>query len=210
MNQLTQEEADILLDKYVKLRKKYKKAKTLEIKREFEQFQEFCAKKFDYLVEARVQAYKKFANYEDLRQDGRVALLFALNSYEPKKGNFFWWANQYIKTKVSREANRHSAMKIPIKHAKHMQPYKVSGFPTMIDASPNALDQIESDEIKQKFWEAVEKLPSDQKKILELNGIKSYSISQISKLLNISRPHCIKLLNEAKKNLKNNIENFYV
>jgi RNA polymerase sigma factor (sigma-70 family) len=198
-----------LLEKLVILRRKCAKSKrNTKIQKEFEQVQSLCAKELDYLVETRTRKYKSFANYDDLRQDGRLALYLALQSYEPEKGDFFWWANKYIKTKISREANRHSTIKIPLKHTKYVTPYKVSQLPIIVDKGPGALESITSHEVNTLIRNAVSKLPDDQRKIIELHyemgkfQKESHSIGKICDQLNISRMNCVKLLNEAKKTLK--------
>jgi RNA polymerase sigma factor (sigma-70 family) len=199
-----------LLGKFVELRDKCKKSRNKKLHAEFQKYRELCSSKFDYLIESRTRRYRAFSNYDDLRQDGRLALMLALNSYEPSKGDFYWWANQYIKTKICREANRHSSFQIPIKHTKEIQPYKVSQMPVIIDCDPDALSNAESVEIKSMVHEAIDKLPEDQKKIIqlyyEMDGFRQRSIGKMCEELNISRMSCIKLLNEAKESLKNNLE----
>ena len=200
-----------LLEKLVVLRNKCKKSKNKKLHDEFAHVQSECLKVFDYLVESRTRRYKGFSNYEDLLQDGRLVLYRALQTYKPEKGNFYWWSNKYIKTKISREANRHSTIKVPLKHAKLVQPYKVSQLPIIIDGEISALDHIAKDEAVTLIRSAVEKLPEDQRKVItlhyELGGASDnrrdlYSIGKICDRLNISRMSCIKLLAEAKKTLK--------
>lgn len=210
MNRETkQERINNLLDRLVALRRKCAKSRSVKLKREFEQVQEQCAVELDYLVEARTRKYKGFSNYDDLRQDGRLALYLALQSYEPEKGNFFWWANKYIKTKISREANRHSTIKIPLKHTKHVTPYKVSQLPVIVDNDPNALENISKTEVDTMIRTAVSRLPDDQRRVIELhyemNGsrrVESQSIGKICNALSITRANCVNLLNQAKENLR--------
>lgn len=203
---ISKQEAKELLDKFVILREKIKTSKSKKVRAEYEACQTVCVNKFDYLIISKLRRYKQFPNYEDLHQDARIALIFALNSYKPGSSNFFWWANQYIKTKISREANRHSTIKIPMKKARELKPYKVSELPLQIDESPDVIEIIESKQIKNKVKKAISLLPEDQRNIIERNGIKLHSISKISKDLQISRGICIKLLNQAKQNLKENLE----
>ena len=198
-----------LLGKLVHLRRKYAKSKSIKVKRELDQIQELCTKELDYLVEARTRRYRSFANYDDLYQDGRLALYMALQSYEPEKGDFYWWANKYIKTKISREANRHSTIKIPLKHTKYMLPHKVSQMPIIIDSEPSALEHITKAEVGQNVREAISKLPNDQRKVIELHyeiGCKQNtntgSIMKICSSLKISRANCVKLLEDARNNIK--------
>jgi RNA polymerase sigma factor (sigma-70 family) len=198
------------------LRRKCAKSRSTKLHREFGQIQEQCAKELDYLVEARTRKYKGFSNYDDLRQDGRLALYLALQSYEPEKGDFYWWANKYIKTKISREANRHSTIKIPLKHTKYITPYKVSQLPVIVDKEPNALESMAKGEIDTLIRDAVSKLPDDQRKVIELhyemsdgNRRDSHSIGKICDRLHITRVNCQKLLNEAKKTLKQELVDLY-
>lgn len=210
-NEIKQNRIAELLSDMVVLRQKCVKSKSVSLKRQLEDIQSECTKELEYLVEARTRRYKGFSNYDDLRQDGRIALYRALQTYKPEKGDFFWWANKYIKTKISREANRHSTIKVPLKHAKLVQPYKVSQLPIIIDGDISALECIAKDEAVTLVRSAVEKLPEDQRKVITLhyelsggpdNRRDLYSIGKICDRLNISRMSCIKLLTEAKKTLK--------
>lgn len=202
-----EERINWLLDKLVFLREKCKKTKSIKLKKEFEIIKKECVSELDYLVETRTLKYKGFANYDDLCQDGRLALCMALNTYDPKKGNIYAWAHRYIKTKVKREANRHSVMKIPIKHTKTITPYKVSQLPVIVDNDPSVLDSISDDETVEIVRSAVKKLPDDQRRVIELHfEIKGRrepnTIGDICDTLGIKRVYCLKLLSEAKKTLK--------
>jgi RNA polymerase sigma factor (sigma-70 family) len=200
------EEINSLLHKLIALRKKSIKSK--KFRKEFENLQNICAEKLDYLVEERTRRYKSFVNYEDLYQDGRLALHLALQSYNPDKGDFFWWANKYIKTKISREANRHSTIKIPIKKIKFATPYKVSQMPIVIDKDISAFETFQEQEKYEFVRLAIQKLPHEQRRVIELHyeigndKQGNNTIGQICKIMKISRMSCAKLLTEAKSNLK--------
>lgn len=209
------ERIEDLLTRLVNLRRKCAKSRSVKAHRELEAITQKAAKELDYLVEARTRKYRRFSNYDDLCQDGRLALYLALQSYEPEKGDFYWWANQYIKTKVSREANRHSTIKIPLKHTKHVTPYKVSQLPVIVDNDPDALENIQKEEADSRIRTAVSKLPDDQRKVIELhyemtgNKRESHSIGKICDKLNITRLNCTKLLNEARNTLKQELADLY-
>lgn len=194
---------DEIVKKFCEFRNKSLERKNSKYRSEYLYYRELCLKEFDYLVKRLAQKYKQFSNYEDLYQEGRMALLAALNSYNYDKGDFNWWANKYIKTKLSREANKHSTIKIPIKKTINMQPYKVSQIPVIIDTTPSALDEMIKKEIKDEIILALNKLPEKHRTVIELSGIKSHSVTQISKELNIPKKDCLKILNEAKESLKN-------
>jgi len=92
-----------------------------------------------------------------------------------------------------------------------MQPHKVSTFPVIVDSNKNPHESAEDVEIKKAIMGAIELLPEMQKKVIlmsyELVGNRSYTISKISTELKISRPATIKILNEAKENLKLTLSN---
>lgn len=210
MNQKEKEEAETLLHKMLEVRDRCRISKSKKLHAKHKLLQQKCVQKYDFLVEIKTRKYRSFSNYDDLKQDGRLALILAMGTYDKDKGDFIWWANQYIKTKVCREANRHSTIKIPMKHAKNVQPYKVSQLPIIIDGDPNALQSIEGDEVKDRVQMAVDRLPTQQARIIKLyyefNGLRPHSISKICQEMEISRVNCIKLLNEAKQNLKQELE----
>ncbi|MCK9567822.1 sigma-70 family RNA polymerase sigma factor [Candidatus Pacearchaeota archaeon] len=208
----------MLLEKLVTLREKYKLKQNKKNQLEYKKVESDCIMMFSHIVDSRTKKYRGFANYEDLCQDGKIALCRALQTYNPNKGDFYWWCNKYIKTKISREANRHSTIKIPLKHAKLVQPYKVSQLPIIIDGEPSALDRIANDEAVILIRSAVEKLPEDQRRVITLhyelgggsdNRRDLYSIGKICDRLNISRMSCIKLLTEAKKTLRRELVDLF-
>lgn len=202
-----------LLARLVDLRRKCALSNDKSTRREFELVQAECAKELDYLVEGRARRYRGFSNYDDLCQDGRLALYLALQSYEPEKGDFYWWANKYIKTKISREANRHSTIKIPLKHTKTVLPYKVSQLPVIVDGNPSACESMEKDQTSSIVRSAVGKLPEDQRRVVELHyemaghghRKEEYSIGKICDKLNITRLSCVRLLNKAQEALRQDL-----
>lgn len=216
MNKETKaERLNDLLTKLVHLRRKCAKSKSAKVHREFEAITQKATQELDYLVKAKTRRYRGFSNYDDLCQDGRLALYLALQSYDPEKGDFYLWANKYIKTKISREANKHSTIKIPLKHTKQVLPYKVSQLPVIVDNDPNALENIQKDEVDNMIRMAVKKLPDDQRMVIELhyemtgNKRDCSSIGKICDRLNITRLSCTRLLEEARKNLKQELSDLY-
>lgn len=212
MPNVTDKEADELLEKYVYLREKCKTSKSKKIHLQYKEQMNICSRKFDYIVQNRAKRYKSFPNYDDLVQDGRLALMLALESYQLKKGSWFWWANQYVKTKLSREANKHSAMKIPIKHAKKLTPFKVTIMPGIIaDDKPNAIETIQNSEMSSAISSALYSLPQTQRIAIEMyyeiNSSDKHTIKSISERLSISVFDCKKLINEAKNSIRHYLEN---
>jgi RNA polymerase sigma factor (sigma-70 family) len=200
-------DVNIYLKKLVNIREQLKenpKDKSLRLK--YKKMQEECIIMLEYLVDWRTKRYKQFPNYEDLYQEGRCALLMAMSSYNPDRGDFIWWANKYVKTKISREANKHSTIKIPLKKAGKEPPYKVISMPVFFDETPSAIDNLTNREVNQSVHTAINKLPIEQQQIIIMYfGVhetdRSKSIGAICNKLNISRQNAIKLLQDAKINL---------
>jgi RNA polymerase sigma factor (sigma-70 family) len=201
-----QEEINNIACEFIRLKNKAQKSKSRRVKQKFEKYKNFAAERLTHLVTIKANRYKKFTNYIDLMQDGFEALMLALRTYDPKKGDFSWWARKYIDTRISRAANAHSTIRFPIKKAKETQPYKTNTIPVIVDMNKNPSESVEKNEISKFVMEAIDKLPEAQKRIIliayEFDNKISSSMTSISKELEISRPTCIKLLEEAKHNLK--------
>lgn len=205
-------EINEIVSKLVSLRRQCSKSKNPKAEKELRKIQGVLISKLEYLIDLRTRRYKGFSNYEDLKQDAKLSLHLALHSYEPEKGDFFWWANKYIKTKVSREANRHSTIKIPLKYTKDVHPYKVFQFPVMIDESLSAIESISQHEKEYIIKKAIDKLPEQHKNAISLyyelgNKINCSSVDKICCALSISRISCMKLLQEATEQLKQELSN---
>ena len=121
-NQPNKEQADQLLSEYFVLRDLYKSDSSY--KKKFIDKQNECLETFDYMVKNKIKRYLNYVNYEDLYQDGKFALFSAMDSYELGRGSFFWWANHFIGTYVSRRANKHSTVKISMKKSKDIHPIR--------------------------------------------------------------------------------------
>jgi RNA polymerase sigma factor (sigma-70 family) len=143
------------------------------------------------MVLIHTRKYIKFPNYEDLQQEGRIAILSAMKSYVVGKGMFFHWAHQYIKTKIARTANKHSDVNYPMKEfgGEDFQPIKLlpvengrqgegalyhSGMHDHKQVMPEGLverrtpvDYLLHDEIRLILVDALASLPIDDQNLLE-------------------------------------------
>jgi RNA polymerase sigma factor (sigma-70 family) len=209
VNHLTQQEIDDLANEYIRLKNKAEKSKSFKSQNDFINYQNYCMKKLEPLVTMRTNKYKKYSNYPDLNQDGFEALVQALKTFDASKGNFVGWAHQYIATRISRSANAHTTIRYPLKKAKMLQPYKTSSMPIMVDLR-DPQQNIEIYEKRIKVMEAIDNLPEVHKKAImmkhEFSRNENSSISKISEQLKISRPMCMKILQEAESILRNNLK----
>lgn len=203
---LSKDDAQKLMQTFISLRNKVKETNSKEAHNEFLLFERHCIEKFKYLVFMRTSKYKGFANYDDLNQDGLEALVKAMKNYDPKKGIFFYWAHQYIDTRIARNANQHTAIRFPLKFAKVNKPYRESKLPVLVDGRMSSEFSFENKEMNNLLYSAVNNLSRQQKRIVKLlYGIdqkEPLSINKISRKLKISRIKCIQTLHQAMEILK--------
>lgn len=203
------EETNKIAERYLFLKRKADSGKKKDLD-DFKIYQNYCAKKLSYLINNKTSRYKKFSNYQDLQQDGFEALIHAFETYDPNKGDFTWWASKYIGTRISRSANCHSTIKIPLKKARKLPPFKDSKIPNIIDEKNIPDLGVEVAQTNYILMSAIEELPEQHKKALllhyDFSGNNKSSISSLSRELMVSRPVCIKILSEATEKLKEKLQ----
>jgi RNA polymerase sigma factor (sigma-70 family) len=203
------EEAQELMITFIQLRDASNKTKAERDIEVFRNHENLCIEKFSYLVSMRTRRYRSFPNYEDLNQEGFEMLLRAMNNYNPKKGNFFWWAHKYIDTRIARSANTHTVIRYPLKFARIHTPHRETKLPIMSE-NKNIPDKLtEHAEVANIIQDAMGELNNEQKQVVQLafgfNGDKPMSVSGICRKLNVSRFHCMKIIDNALGVLKQNI-----
>lgn len=206
---LTEKEAQDLIEKLVDLRLRVKDSLDSQLRSELRKHEQICISKFKYLVTMKTGRYKTFSNYEDLNQEGFEALLKAMKTYNSKKGSFFSWAHHYIGTRISRSANLHTTIRYPLRVAKETAPHKEAIMPTIIEEKYCPDKELETMQTNFAIQNAFCQLNDVQKEIINLayglEGDKPMSVNKICKKLNISRLHCIKIMNTALSSMKEHI-----
>lgn len=207
----SQEELENMAIEYLDLNEKISSSKNKSNILNYKNKQQNIIKNLKCLVDIRSYKYKKFSNFQDLEQEGFEALIMALNTFKPNKSSFTWWADKYISTRLSRAANAHSTVRVPIKHAREQKPLKASSIPIMIDES-DGYSALESKDLEKKMIEAVNQLPEINKKIITmlygLNGIRQYNITQLCEKFSLNKSESTKIVNESKKKLKSILQNY--
>lgn len=200
-----EQEANDIAFKYINLKSQVEKNNSIKDKIELKKHEQLCVDKFKYIIDKRSFKYKQFSNYLDLRQDGFEALFLAMKSYNYNKGNFSWWADKYIATRISRSANAHSTIRIPIKKAKNIKPWKV------IDLPDNQTEEItqcdyESKQTNHNINIAVSKLNNQQqiiiKSIYGLYGFEPSTITKTAKQMNLPKKKVAEIFEQAKNQLQ--------
>jgi len=203
---ITEQEAQQLMVKLIKLRNKAQETNRDKDISLYKSHEQLCIDKFKHLITIRASRYKGFANYEDLVQEGYESLLRAMKNYDPKKGSWFYWAHKYIDTKIARMANAHTVIRYPIKFARQIVPHRESELPVMIEQQMCPERQQELNELSHLMEVALTTLPTEQQQIVGLyygfEGDRALSVSAICKQLDISRKHCLELLEGALTTLR--------
>lgn len=188
---LNTEDGQKMMVELCKLKKKAGKTREKNDQKLYEQQLSYCMVQFDYLVKMHTGKYKKFSNYQDLMQEGRVSLLSAMNTFDPRKGSFFSWAHHYITTRISRSANLHSTIRYPLKIAAEIPPHKETFMPTQIEEHFCPDKELESMQSVEQVHAAFACLNKEQKDVLSLAfGIGTanpISANQACKKLNMTK-----------------------
>lgn len=208
MAQMTQQEIDQLALNYINAAALIPNSSFKE-KKELKKIQNECIKKLGFLVTSKLYKYKKFSNYEDLQQEGYEALLMALATFKDQKSSFSWWGTKYIATRISRAANKHSTIKVPIKHAAEQKPLKATEIPVIEDSTTPDKDLIFK-EIYSEISTEIDKLKYKDKQIAQMfygvDGITQHTITTISEELKISRSSVAKTVSNLQKKFRSIIE----
>jgi DNA-directed RNA polymerase specialized sigma subunit len=207
----TQEQLEQMAIDYLDIQDNIKKTQNSSELRKFKSQQEQIIKNLKCLVNIRSFKYKKFSNFPDLEQEGLEALVMALNTFKPNRSSFTWWADKYISTRLSRAANAHSTVRVPIKHAREFKPLKSSVIPLIVDER-NGHSELEIKDVEKRVNEAINKLPEMNKKFISmlygLNGIRQYNITQLCEKFSLNKSESLKLINDSKRKLKNILETY--
>lgn len=189
-------EANELILKFIEIRDSYKKSNSKEDLKKLERIKNICVEKFRPLIHVRTRHYKKYGNYEDLVQEGYVALSLAMNNYNPDKGSWLWWAHKYVKTKIARKAKDHGLIKSSFKEMKKGNIPVIVQLETIVENnSPEQMliDKRDASNIDKYF----SSLTEIEKKIVSMyfgfqnidgdfsNNGKKIKVTEISRELNL-------------------------
>jgi RNA polymerase sigma factor (sigma-70 family) len=207
---ITEETARKMMKQLSELRKAYTKSKSESDKIAYHQYESECLDTLKYFVQMKTGKYRKFANYEDLNQEGLEALLKAMKTFKNNKGSFFFWAGLFVNTRLVRSANNHTVIRYPMHIAKKTKPHKESVFPVLLDSKHSPEKACEQSELNIAVQEALSALSNDQRELVNLvygfDGDKPLSITKVCEKKKISRANCIKTLNGALDILRSKIE----
>jgi RNA polymerase sigma factor (sigma-70 family) len=176
----------------------------------YEKYFAICMSKFDYLVKMKTSRYKSFSNYDDLNQEGREALIKAMNSFDPKKGCWFSWAHHYIGTRISRSANLHTTIRYPLKIAKATPPHKETYMPELIEEIMLPDADMDRSQIATAIHNVLSVLNKTEKDVIGMaygfGGGNPMSVNRICRKLHLTKSECFAILERALLLMKEHIK----
>lgn len=203
---LSEIEANKLVETLLELKDKAKK--NPEFQHELNKHENICVEKFAYLINMRTTRYYNFNNFDDLNQEGYEALTRAFKTYKKGKGSIFSWVHRYVKTRIQRRANNHSAMRIPLKISKELVPFKEQNLPILVETDYVPEKQYAAAEINHIINNSFNNLPEEQQELLSkyygLNH-KPYTISKLCLESGLNRSDLKQKIKKAVNSIKKDL-----
>lgn len=168
--------------------------------------QTLLVKEIEPAIQGKTNKYRYFSNYEDFQQIGRECILLALRTFDPGKGAFWPWVEQYMNLNISRAAAYNPIFYIPInKRTAELSGKweKLHDFVEENDSFEKICTQIN---IK-KLEKAIEKLPPIYKQMIKFIYIEELPVVEIRKISKLDFYHCNRRHDRAIKILKHNFLN---
>jgi RNA polymerase sigma factor (sigma-70 family) len=126
---------------------------------------------FENIINKCTIRYKNHSNYEDLKQEGRIAIMSALKTFNATKGNIGTWVFYYVHLRICRQSNYCSDIHIPLAKFDKDNPElpllkesisKAGNIPT----KENIEEDIELLELSEKIKNIISKLNPLQQNIM--------------------------------------------
>jgi RNA polymerase sigma factor (sigma-70 family) len=205
-----------ILNKMIELRNIKDKTKSKKDKIIYDNYLRIVFDKFSYIIDVHTNKYKKYANYQDLRQEGALGLFIALNRFDPNRSkNVFKLMNWYISTRIRRSAHKHDVIRFTLKQSKDNQHLnRVETMPVIIDEAKNPHENLESNIIAKDVRNAIFKLSDIEKNIVNMyfgiDKTKKNTISNICNQTKMSRIKVLEVLQSACEKLSEDLNYFNI
>lgn len=176
--------------------------------------------RFGYIVDMHSTKYKNFPNYQDIIQEGRIGLAFALEKFNPERSkNFFKIANWYCKTRIKRSANKHCVINTPLSSTERVVINRMQDLNLIIENRETPLDYFEKEDLLVRLRKALKSLDDSHREVICLfYGIniedvesvnKMMTINKISRMLKMSEEEVEEILKETHNVLASNKQLLY-
>lgn len=154
-----------------------------------------------FLVHSRIRAHKGSALYDDLLQEGRIAILKALEDFRPERGrNFFMFATWHIQTRVRRFLKREMG--------RRERP--VGDIPETDSGETELQDPVQEREDRSAIMRALDFLPDHDRRVIVMrfgfDGEEPRTFQQIGNALGITRQRAQQIEATALQRLRRNKE----
>lgn len=168
--------------------------------------QAYIINKLSYLIYAKLKTYRKETYYNDLLQEGKIALIEAMRDFDKTRGNnFFKFASWYLSNYFNNFFRKNK--EVPCENIEQF----------LKEFSKNPQEYYETKQDKIYIKKALLLLPEIEKFIIVMRfGIfdsKKYTLQQIGDMFSISKQYVEKIekkaLNRLKKIYKEGGENLW-
>jgi RNA polymerase sigma factor (sigma-70 family) len=149
-------------------------------------------KKLSYLIYAKIKVYRKESFYDDLVQEGKLALLNAINDFDKERGaNFFVVASWHLSSRFKKTLKKDKRCNTFVEEV--IDPYEI----------------YESKEQIKYLHKAIKELPDIYKRIIVMRygvfGSETYTLQQIGDMFSMSKQYVDQLEQRAIEKLKKNV-----
>jgi len=152
-----------------------------------------------FLVHSRIRGHKELALYDDLLQEGRIAILRALEDFRMERGqNFFMFANWHIRTRVRRFLEREMRRREKL----------VGEFAEAPGDETSPQIPVQERESREAIMRALDFLPDHDRKVIIMrfgfDGQEPRTFRQIGSILGITRQRVQQIETAALQRLRRN------
>jgi RNA polymerase sigma factor (sigma-70 family) len=153
-----------------------------------------------FCIFSKIKNYKNCEYYEDLVQEGKLGIFYALKKFNPERSNnFFQFVNWYIKNQIRNYL---------LKQEKYKEiPTETSEIVKLLNQSEDFEEKILKIEEKIILLSALNNLPPKERKILEQrSGLNSdiQTYKEISEKSSFSKQRAFQIYKNSLNKIKNN------
>lgn len=161
--------------------------------------------KMSFMVDSKCRKYKKFPNYEDLKQEGLIGLIKAVNRFDYTRfPNFFVYSDQWIFNHIAQSAKKFDVVYNP---SKKKTVYYDIDIPEGENTNICPENMYYKKEVSEKIKEAISSLKEREKTIIKstfgLNQ-KPETLRKIGKEIGLTHERVRQIQIEVVKQMANN------